>query len=151
MSMRMNSGRFGPDRLPRIRPAMLRPRGPRATTIAASRRLAYPILALAALLADAVASELAVPPPAVKAQCGAEIRSLCLRPWRLTPDSIADCVAENRSDLSPVCQSFWDTAHACQLEMKAICGGLFPLTIRSCLSDSRAQFSALCQDVLDLH
>lgn len=130
---------------------MLRQRGHRTTAIAATLRFAYPILVLALLVTDAVASELAVPSPAVKEQCGAEIRSLCLRPWRLTPDSIANCVAENRSGLSPVCQSFWDTAHTCQIEMRAICGGFFPLTIRSCLSGSRAQFSELCQEVLDLH
>ena len=92
----------------------------------------------------------AAPSPAVKEQCGAEIRSLCLRPWRITPGSIADCVAENRSDLTPVCQTFWDDAHRCQLEMQSVCGGLFPLTIKSCLSNSRAQFSPFCQDVLDL-
>lgn len=92
----------------------------------------------------------AAPLPAVKEQCGAEIRSLCLRPWRMTPGSIADCVAENRSDLSPICQTFWDDAHRCQLEMQSVCGGLFPLTIKSCLSSSRAQFSPFCQDVLDL-
>lgn len=119
-------------------------------------RIPWPVrfaLVLMLLMTDGVASEgvvTAAPSPAVKEQCGAEIRSLCLRPWRLTPNSIATCVAENRADLSPVCQGFWDTAHACQLEMQTICGGLFPLTIRSCLSTSQAQFSQLCQNVLDL-
>lgn len=112
------------------------------------------VLVLLLLMTDGVASEGGVavaPSAAVKEQCGAEIRSLCLRPWRLTPGSIASCVAEHRENLSPVCQSFWDTAHACQLEMQTICGGLFPLTIRRCLSTSQAQFSPLCQKVLDLH
>ncbi len=111
-----------------------------------------PVLLL--LMTDGVASEGVVavaPSPAVKEQCGAEFRSVCLRPWRLTPTSIANCIAEHREDLSPVCQSFWDTAHACQLEMQTICGGLFPLTIKSCLSTSQARFSPLCQQVLDLH
>lgn len=109
-------------------------------------------LVLLLLMMDGVASEgMVAPSAAVKEQCGAEIRSLCLRPWRLTPSSIASCVAEHRENLSPACQSFWDTAHACQLEMQTICGGLFPLTIKRCLSTSQAQFSQLCQQVLDLH
>jgi hypothetical protein len=60
------------------------------------------------LMTDGVGSDAvaATPSPAVKEQCGAKTRSLCLRPWRLTPDSIAACVAENRTDLSPVCQGF---------------------------------------------
>lgn len=148
MCMRMNRERSPPGvqqsgRLPMLRHL--------STVIAATLRLACLVLALALLVTDAVTSELAAPSPAVKKKCGAEIRSLCLRPWRLTPNSIANCVAENRSDLSPACQSFWDTAHSCQIEMKTICGGLFPLTIRSCLTNSRTQFSELCQEVLDLH
>ncbi|SDB69675.1 hypothetical protein SAMN03159422_03550 [Agrobacterium fabrum] len=38
----------------------------------------------------------------------------------------------------------------CQAEMKNICGGLNPLTIKSCLRDSIQEFSKTCQDTLDL-
>jgi hypothetical protein len=90
------------------------------------------------------------PSPAVKEACGAEIRSVCLRPWRLTPDAISQCVEENRSKLSPGCQAFWDTAQICQLEIKKICGGLFPLTIKRCLADSRDRFSGTCRETLNI-
>lgn len=90
------------------------------------------------------------PSPAVKEACGAEIRSLCVRPWRLSPDSINQCARQNREKLSPACQIFWDTAQMCQAEMKNICGGLNPLTIKSCLRDSIQEFSKTCQDTLDL-
>lgn len=87
---------------------------------------------------------------AVKQQCGAEIRSRCLRPWRLTPDAITACVEKNKTTLSPTCKAFWITAHMCQLEMKRICNGLNPLTIKSCLRGSRQAFSPVCQETLDL-
>ncbi len=90
------------------------------------------------------------PSPAVKEACGAEIRSLCVRPWRLSPDSISQCARQNREKLSPACQIFWDTAQMCQAEMKNICGGLNPLTIKSCLRESVHKFSKTCQDTLDL-
>lgn len=90
------------------------------------------------------------PSPAVKEACGAEIRSLCVRPWRLSPDSISQCARQNREKLSPACQIFWDTAQICQAEMKNICGGLNPLTIKSCLRESVHNFSKTCQDTLDL-
>ena len=92
----------------------------------------------------------AAPSPAIKEQCGAEIRSFCLRPWRLTPDSISNCVEDKRSKLSPVCQAFWETARLCQLEMRNVCGGLFPLTIKRCLANSRDQFSETCRETLDI-
>jgi hypothetical protein len=92
----------------------------------------------------------AAPSPAVKKQCGAEIRSLCLQPWRLTPSSISKCVEDNRSKLSPVCQAFWETARMCQIEMKKVCGGLFPLTIKRCLANSGDQFSETCRETLDI-
>ncbi|BCH62356.1 hypothetical protein RvVAR0630_pl04980 (plasmid) [Agrobacterium vitis] len=86
--------------------------------------------------------------PAVKEQCGAEIRSKCLRPWRLTPDAISTCVEENKASLSPTCQAFWVTAHMCQVEMKQVCNGLNPLTIKGCLRNSRQKFSLTCQETL---
>lgn len=89
------------------------------------------------------------PSPAVKEACGAEIRSLCVRPWRLSPDSISQCARQNREKLSPVCQIFWDTAQMCQAEMKNICGGLNPLTIKICLREFVHKFSKTCQDTLD--
>jgi hypothetical protein len=92
----------------------------------------------------------AAPSPAVKEACGAEIRSFCLRPWRLTVDSISRCVEENRSKLSPACQAFWETAHKCQLEMKDVCGGLFPLTIKRCLANSGDKFSRTCRETLGI-
>lgn len=90
----------------------------------------------------------AAPSPAVKETCGAEIRSFCLRPWRLTPDSISRCVEENLSKLTPICQAFWRTAQMCQLEMKSVCGGLSPLTIKHCLANSRDKFSETCRETL---
>ncbi|MGK6316732.1 hypothetical protein [Neorhizobium sp. DT-125] len=94
-------------------------------------------------------SVVAAPPsPQVKEICGAKMRSLCLRPWRLTPDAISNCMEENKSKLSPECQAFWVTAHICQQEMKQICGGLNPLTIKSCLKNSRDKFSQMCQETL---
>lgn len=90
------------------------------------------------------------PSPAVKEACGAEIRSLCVRPWRLSPDGISQCARQNREKLSPACQIFWDTAQMCQAEMKKICGGLNPLTIKGCLRDSVQKFSKTCQETLDL-
>jgi hypothetical protein len=92
----------------------------------------------------------APPSPAIKEACGAEIRSFCLRPWRLTPDSISRCVEENRSKLSPACQAFWETARMCQLEMKNVCGGLLPLTIKSCLANSGDKFSKTCRETLNV-
>ncbi len=38
----------------------------------------------------------------------------------------------------------------CQAEMKNICGGLNPFTIKSCLRESVRKFSKTCQDTLDL-
>lgn len=93
---------------------------------------------------------MAAPSPAAKDSCGKEIRSICLRPWRLTPDAISECVEENRSRLSPACQDFWTVAHMCQLEMKQVCGGLNPLTIKSCLRNSRDKFSPTCRETLDI-
>jgi hypothetical protein len=116
-----------------------------------TRRLWPPTLVLAAIVL--MSSQVAIgatPSPGVKETCGAEIRSLCLRPWRLTPDSILSCVEENRSKLSPVCQAFWETAHRCQLEMKSVCGGLSPLTIKSCLANSGSKFSETCRKTLKL-
>lgn len=92
----------------------------------------------------------AAPSPAVKEACGAEIRSLCLRPWRLTPDAISRCIEENRSKLSPACQAFWETARICQLEMRNVCGGLNPFTIKSCLKNSGHKFSQTCQETLNI-
>ena len=90
----------------------------------------------------------AAPSAAVKETCGAEIRSVCLRPWRLTPDAISACVEENASQLSPVCQAFWVTASMCQSEMREVCGGLNPFTIKSCLKDRKSDFSEVCQGTL---
>ncbi|WP_162901518.1 hypothetical protein [Breoghania sp. L-A4] len=91
----------------------------------------------------------AAPSAAVKEACGAEIRSVCLRPWRLTPDAISACVEENASKLSPVCQAFWVTARMCQSEMREVCGGLNPFTIKSCLKNKKHEFSQVCQDTLN--
>ncbi len=106
-------------------------------------------VALVGLCISSHAIPAAVPSPEVKKTCGAEIRAMCLRPWRLTPDAISACVEENHSKLSPTCQAFWQTAHMCQLEMKNVCGGLNPFTIKSCLKNSRSQFSQTCQRTLD--
>ncbi|HEY8336203.1 MAG TPA: hypothetical protein VIQ05_20625 [Tardiphaga sp.] len=103
-----------------------------------------------AILASSQVVNAAPSSPAVKQACGAELRSLCLRPWRLTPDAISQCVEDNRAKLSPVCQAFWETARLCQLEMKNVCGGLFPLTIKRCLAESGAEFSATCRETLNL-
>ena len=92
----------------------------------------------------------ATPSPEIKDKCGSEMRSLCLRPWRLTPDSITACISENQSRLSPVCQGFWRSASACQLEMRQVCGGLSPLTIKQCLTGSGDKFSESCRQFLDL-
>lgn len=88
--------------------------------------------------------------PAVKEQCGVEIRLKCLRPWRLTPDAISTCVEENKSTLSPTCQSFWVIAHMCQVEMKQVCNGLNPLTIKSCFRNSGLKFSPTCRETLGI-
>jgi len=77
--------------------------------------------------------------------CGQEIRSLC--PWRFTPDAISSCVEENRADLSVACQAFWDTANQCQAEMRVVCGGLNPFTIRACIAERRNQFSQSCRAI----
>jgi hypothetical protein len=110
-------------------------------------RLTLLMIGILALSQVAIAAPLS---PAVKEACGAELRSLCLRPWRLTPDSISSCVEENRSKLSPACQAFWETARLCQLEMKTICGGLFPLTIKRCLAHSGDKFSKACRETLNI-
>jgi hypothetical protein len=85
---------------------------------------------------------------AVKEQCGAEIRSLCIRPWRLLPDAINACMETHRAELSPICQDFWSVALMCQAEMRRVCGGLNPLTIKSCVRESRDQFSQTCQETM---
>jgi len=118
----------------------------RAKTILPGLCLAGPGI-LALLLQAPLA---AAPSEAVKQVCGAQIRSLCLRPWRFTPDAIASCVAQNRMQLSLECQGFWETAHMCQLEMAQVCGGLNPLTIKGCLANSRQAFSPVCQETLGL-
>jgi hypothetical protein len=112
------------------------------------RRLTL-LVAMAMLVSSQVANAAALS-PAVKQACGAELRSLCLRPWRLTPDAISQCVEDNRLKLSPVCQGFWETARLCQLEMKNVCGGLSPLTIKRCLAQSGAEFSATCRETMNL-
>ena len=89
------------------------------------------------------------PSPALREACGAEIRSLCLRPWRITPDAISNCVEDNRLELSSTCQVFWATTRLCLLEMKEVCGGLNPLTIRRCLRNSASQLSHACQEMLN--
>jgi hypothetical protein len=106
-------------------------------------------LALAAVFVAWPIMVSAHPSPAVKKACGAELRAMCLRPWRLTPESIASCAEENRAQLSPACQAFWDTTRTCQLEIKTVCGGLFPLTIKRCLADSRDRFSQTCREAFD--
>jgi hypothetical protein len=111
------------------------------------RRVLISVMA-ASIVMSFQAAIAAAPSPAVKEACGAEIRSFCLRPWRLTSDSISRCVEENRSKLSPKCQAFWKTAHMCQLEMKNVCGGLFPLTIKHCLANSGDKFSETCRETL---
>lgn len=92
----------------------------------------------------------ASPSPEIKEKCSEEIRSFCLRPWRLTPDAISACVEENREKLSPDCQGFWEVANGCQKEMREICGWKFPLLIRSCFVESREKFSSTCQATLGI-
>lgn len=92
----------------------------------------------------------APPSPEVKEKCSEEIRSICLRPWRLTPDAISECVEDNRAKLSPDCQGFWEVASVCQKEMREICGWKFPLLIRSCFAESREKFSNTCQATLGI-
>jgi hypothetical protein len=113
------------------------------------RALGFMALAVAAVLTSWPVMAATAPSPAVKKACGAELRSMCLRPWRLTPESIASCAEENRAQLSPMCQTFWDTARMCQLEMKTVCGSLSPLTVKRCLADSRDRFSATCRETLN--
>jgi hypothetical protein len=124
---------------------------PRTTTfIVIGRRLVQGlvvILGLTVVFETTLAAPLS---PAVKEQCGAEIRSKCLRPWRLTPDAISTCVEENKSSLSPVCQAFWVTAHMCQVEMRQVCNGLNPLTIKSCFRNSAQEFSSTCRETLGI-
>lgn len=110
-------------------------------------RSACMLICLAAVSSQNIVA--AAPLPAVREACGAEIRSLCLRPWRLTPDAISSCVEDNRVDLSPTCRAFWGTTHMCLQEMKEVCGGLNPLTIRRCLRKSPSQLSQTCQEMLD--
>jgi hypothetical protein len=110
----------------------------------------FALLVLASLKVSAAFAVAAPPSPDMKEKCSAEMRALCLRPWRMTPDSISACVSEHRSQLSPVCQGFWTFAYACQLEMKSVCGGLSPFTIKQCLANSGNQFSATCRGFLDL-
>lgn len=117
-----------------------------AKTSLLGRCLIGPVIVVVLLQAALAAA----PSDAVKQVCGAEIRSLCLRPWSFTPDAIASCVEENRAQLSLECQGFWETAHMCQLEMAQVCGGLNPLTIKGCLANSKQEFSPTCQETLDL-
>ena len=114
------------------------------------RRFTWSLAFITALsvLISLQAAMAAAPSAAVKETCGAEIRSVCLRPWRLTPDAISACVEENSSKLSPVCQAFWVTASMCQSEMRDVCGGLNPFTIKSCLKNRKQAFSQVCQETL---
>lgn len=110
-------------------------------------RSAYMLICLAAVSSQNTMA--AAPSPTVKEACGAEIRSLCLRPWRITPDAISSCVEDNRLKLSSTCQVFWATTHMCLLEMKELCGELNPLTIRRCLRNSTSLLSQTCQEMLN--
>lgn len=121
-----------------------------ACTLVQGRRLLQSTLVILGLTIASQTSSATPVSPAVKEQCGAEIRSKCLRPWRLTPDAIATCVDGNKSTLSPTCQAFWVTAHMCQLEMKQVCDGLNPLTIKSCFRDSGQKFSPTCRETLGI-
>ncbi|HXH47163.1 MAG TPA: hypothetical protein VNK51_25400 [Bradyrhizobium sp.] len=112
------------------------------------RRLS--VVAAAAILGASQAASAGAPVPEIKEQCAAEIRSFCLRPWRLTPDAIMECAQENRAKLSPACIGFLETAQMCQLEMKNVCGGLFPLTIKRCLANSADKFSERCRETLEI-
>ncbi len=116
----------------------------------AGKRLWPSSISALSLFISLQAAMAAAPSAAVKETCGAEIRSICLRPWRLTPDAISACVEENAPKLSPVCQAFWVTASMCQSEMREVCGGLNPFTIKSCLKNQRHEFSQLCQDTLNI-
>ncbi|NDW06835.1 hypothetical protein [Jiella pacifica] len=131
------SSSFGARRQRNLRPGALRSTG---------RTIALTV----GLLSVGNAGFAAAPTPAVKEECGTEIRSMCLRPWRLTPSAISACVADHQSELSPTCQDFWETAQICQHEMVEVCGGLNPFTIKSCLRNSKAKFSPLCQETLDI-
>jgi hypothetical protein len=84
----------------------------------------------------------------VKKACEAEILSICVRPWRLTPDTISSCVEENRLKLSSTCQAVWATTYLCMQKVKEVCGGLNPLTINGCLKNSVHEFSSTCQRLL---
>ncbi|SCB39800.1 hypothetical protein GA0061103_5573 [Rhizobium multihospitium] len=99
---------------------------------------AFPQPALAAVLE-----------PSVKKACEAEILSICVRPWRLTPDAISICVEENRLKLSSMCRVLWATLRKCQLEVKEVCGGLNPLTINHCLKNSIGKFTSTCRETLN--
>lgn len=122
----------------------------RETLGVARKRLRQAFILALSLFISQQAAMAAAPSAAVKETCGAEIRSVCLRPWRLTPDAISACVEENSSKLSPVCQAFWVTASRCQSEMSEICGGLNPFTIKSCLKNQKHEFSQVCQDTLNV-
>lgn len=107
--------------------------------------------------AAAIAPLLLMSEPAVASSqaerkiCGREIRSVCpWRPWRPTPNDITTCVEKKRVRLSPNCQRFWDTANMCQAEIRTVCGGLNPFTLRGCLKKRREEFSQVCQASFDL-
>jgi hypothetical protein len=123
---------------------------PLARTLVPGKRLLQSTMLILGLTVASQTSSAAPLSPAVKEQCGAEIRSKCLRPWRLTPDAISACVEENKSTLSPTCQAFWITAHMCQVEMKQVCNGLNPLTIKSCFRNFGQRFSLTCQETLGI-
>jgi hypothetical protein len=89
------------------------------------------------------------PESSVKKTCEAEILSICVRPWRLTPDAISSCVEENRLKLSSTCRVLWATLRECQLEVKEVCGGLNPLTINHCLKNSIGKFTPTCRKTLN--
>lgn len=122
--------------------------GSGASTVLPRRFVTLILASFVAISSQAAMAD--APSPAVKKACGAEIRSLCVRPWRLSPDGISQCARRNRDKLTPECQIFWDTAQMCQSEMKTICGGINPLTIKSCLGKSVQRFSTTCQKTLDL-
>lgn len=115
--------------------------------VRATSRLACVLIWLAAVsFSNAMA---AAPPLDVGEACRAEIRSLCLRPWRLTPDAISRCVEDNRLELSSTCRVFWDATHMCLLELEEVCGGLNPLMIGRCLRNSTGKISQACQEMLN--
>jgi hypothetical protein len=121
-----------------------------SSTLVPSRRFLQSTMLILGLTVASQTSSATPLSPAVKEQCGAEIRSKCLRPWRLTPDAISACVEENKSTLSPTCQAFWVTAHMCQVEMKQVCNGLNPLTIKSCYRNFGQRFSSTCRETLGI-